>query len=92
MLLFTAAKDIGNDCGVTIEYEWLPKNGSESSKLIIKATGGVSPYTFLLLDKKGLPKSMDFTKREFSGLESGEYRCIVLDKNECRTEISIVLK
>ena len=91
ILLFAGNDLPKSDCPVKIEYE-VTEAKNNVYNLSIKASGGVEPYTYLLLDRNGKPESVDFKKKEFEGLARGEYRCIVLDRNECRKEVSIEIK
>jgi hypothetical protein len=66
--------------------------GQKHSKLVIKATGGVAPYHYVLLDKKERPVTEDFKNNEFERLAPGSYKCFVSDRENCCKKLLIEIK
>jgi hypothetical protein len=60
--------------------------------LTLTATGGQSPYYYLLLDFNSNLVSKNFTNHTFNELQPGRYRCIVSDANDCTKEQFIQVK
>ncbi|MFM7855015.1 MAG: hypothetical protein ACKO96_24590, partial [Flammeovirgaceae bacterium] len=69
------------------------KNASSNAgEIRLKATGGVSPYKFVVFKSSGHLLSEDFTKNEFNNLKADTYQAIVVDNNGCKKQIEIKLQ
>ena len=66
--------------------------GNNQGEITLKATGGASPYKFVVFKSSGHLLSEDFSKSKFSDLKADTYQAIVVDNNGCKKQIEIKLK
>lgn len=85
----TASNEKTIACDLKIKYELEENSETKKTKLKLVLEGGEKPFKVVLHNSEGKLQSLDFSTTEFDKLDRGEYRCVVLDKNECRAEISI---
>lgn len=96
LMLFLNGKPftIIKDCDyLTIELE--TSKIQDSNNLFtatIKANGGKAPYNYVFLDKDGNLLSFDHSQKEFKNIKQGNYRCIVVDSQDCKKELYVDIK
>jgi hypothetical protein len=58
----------------------------------VKAKGGIPPYKYVFIDPSLQVISFNFEDNKLAGLVSGDYRCIVYDKQSCKHELYFEVK
>jgi hypothetical protein len=64
---------------------------SSTSSIQFEIKGGSAPYSIIFFDSKGRLMSQDFTTNIFSQLTSGNYQCLVVDKNKCSNILNVII-
>jgi hypothetical protein len=81
------------NCNLLIELKsTVNSDRSNSFNLAINVRGGVSPFNYVLIDENGKLVSYDHSLKDYKNLKSGNYRCIVVDSQNCRQEKLFELK
>ncbi|MBS1556801.1 MAG: hypothetical protein JSU09_17920 [Bacteroidetes bacterium] len=65
---------------------------NNQGEITLKASGGASPYKFVVFKSSGHLLTEDFTKSKFSDLKADTYQAIVVDDNGCKKQIEIKLQ
>jgi len=65
------------------------KNGVHSLDLVI--TGGRAPYNIILSKETGELVTENFDMKHFDSLASGQYSCVVIDKQNCKRKLEITI-
>lgn len=65
---------------------------SSQGEINLKATGGTSPYKFVVFKSSGHLLSEDFSNSKFSNLKADVYQAIVIDRDGCKKQIEINLQ
>lgn len=86
----TASIDLACDTlQVVAETKGAQNNQGE---ITLKASGGASPYKFVVFKSSGHLLTEDFSKSKFSDLKADTYQAIVVDDNGCKKQIEIKLQ
>lgn len=76
---------------IRVSYS-VKKNESTLYTVDFELTGGTSPYKVIFYQESGKLVSADFSKKDFSGLNAGNYHVTVIDKNNCKITEKVKLQ
>jgi hypothetical protein len=85
--------EVNDQCSgfsLTIESDRAPD--SNVFDVTIKPKGGKPPLNYIFLNDKGELLSYDHSQKVIRSVLPGKYRCIVVDKMNCRTDLEFELQ
>jgi uncharacterized protein (DUF2141 family) len=65
---------------------------NNQGEITLKASGGASPYKFVVFKSSGHLLTENFSQSKFSDLKADTYQAIVVDDNGCKKQIEIKLQ
>jgi hypothetical protein len=84
--------EVSPTCQLTVKLEKTDSDGITKGEFKLVASGGKSPYKFVVYKSSGHLISEDFSKSEFKDLQADTYQAIVVDENGCKYQLEIQLK
>jgi len=94
LFLFTEAvtpyfrTGVTNDCG-NFKATFTTSKEESGTKLVIEVSGGSAPYKYIFYKQSGDLVSFNLDSNFVTGLPSGKYICLVVDKKNCNKTLEI---
>jgi hypothetical protein len=79
-------------CNLKVKLEKTDSDNTKKGQFKLVASGGKTPYKFVVYKSSGHLISENFSQSEFNDLQPDTYHAIIVDENGCKQQLEIQLK